>query len=322
MSSEKKDVTALEKDKKGLKQKSTRGLGKGLGKGLGQGIAALIPEDDEVKVKEVIKEVIVKQPADINVKLSLIEPNKEQPRKAFDEDALIELSESIKQYGVLQPLLVQKKGDYYEIIAGERRWRAAKIAGLKEVPVVIKDYTTQEVMEIALIENIQREDLNPIEEARAYQRLISDYKLKQDELAERVSKSRASITNSLRLLKLDERVQDMVMEGKLSNGHARTIIGIEDPDKQYEIALKIFDEKLSVRETEKLMKTLNKPEKEPKKKPENDFVYRDIEDKMKRIMGTKVVIKNKDNNKGKIEIDYYSKEELERIYDMIRMLDK
>ena len=246
----------------------------------------------------------------------------EQPRKAFDEDALIELSESIKQYGVLQPLLVQKKGDYYEIIAGERRWRAAKIAGLKEVPVVIKDYTTQEVMEIALIENIQREDLNPIEEARAYQRLISDYKLKQDELAERVSKSRASITNSLRLLKLDERVQDMVMEGKLSNGHARTIIGIEDPDKQYEIALKIFDEKLSVRETEKLMKTLNKPEKEPKKKPENDFVYRDIEDKMKRIMGTKVVIKNKDNNKGKIEIDYYSKEELERIYDMIRMLDK
>lgn len=318
MSSEKKDVTALEKDKKGSKQKSTRGLGKGLGKG----IAALIPEDDEVKVKEVIKEVIVKEPADINVKLSLIEPNKEQPRKAFDEDALIELSESIKQYGVLQPLLVQKKGDYYEIIAGERRWRAAKIAGLKEVPVVIKDYTTQEVMEIALIENIQREDLNPIEEARAYQRLISDYKLKQDELAERVSKSRASITNSLRLLKLDERVQDMVMEGKLSNGHARTIIGIEDPDKQYEIALKIFDEKLSVRETEKLMKTLNKPEKEPKKKHENDFVYRDIEDKMKRIMGTKVVIKNKDNNKGKIEIDYYSKEELERIYDMIRMLDK
>ena len=322
MSSEKKDVTALEKDKKGSKQKSTRGLGKGSGKGLGKGIAALIPEDDEVKVKEVIKEVIVKEPADINVKLSLIEPNKEQPRKAFDEDALIELSESIKQYGVLQPLLVQKKGDYYEIIAGERRWRAAKIAGLKEVPVVIKDYTTQEVMEIALIENIQREDLNPIEEARAYQRLISDYKLKQDELAERVSKSRASITNSLRLLKLDERVQDMVMEGKLSNGHARTIIGIEDPDKQYEIALKIFDEKLSVRETEKLMKTLNKPEKEPKKKHENDFVYRDIEDKMKRIMGTKVVIKNKDNNKGKIEIDYYSKEELERIYDMIRMLDK
>lgn len=323
MSSEKNNDTTLEKGKKNSKQtKSSRRLGKGLGKGVGKGIGALIPGDDEVKVKEVIKEVIVKEPADINVRLSLIEPNKEQPRKAFDEDTLIELAESIKQYGVLQPLLVQKKGDYYEIIAGERRWRAAKLAGLKEVPVIIKDYTTQEIMEIALIENIQRDDLNPIEEARAYQKLISDYKLKQDELAERVSKSRAAITNSLRLLKLDERVQEMVIEGKLSNGHARTIIGIEDPDKQYEIALKIFDEKLSVRETEKLMKALNSPEKKPKKKVENDFVYRDIEDKMKRIMGTKVVIKNKDNNKGKIEIDYYSQEELERIYDMIRMLDK
>lgn len=177
-------------------------------------------------------------------------------------------------------------------------------------------------MEIALIENIQREDLNPIEEARAYQRLISDYRLKQDEVAERVAKSRAAITNSLRLLKLDERVQNMVMEGKLSNGHARTIIGIEDPDKQYEIALKIFDEKLSVRETERLMKALSKPEKETKLKPANDFVYRDIEDKIKKIMGTKVVIKNKNNNKGKIEIDYYSQEELERIYDMLKRLEK
>jgi ParB family chromosome partitioning protein len=219
--------------------KTSKGLGRGLGKkGLGKGIGALIPEDDDVKVKEVIKEVIVKEPADTKIRISLIEPNKEQPRKAFDEDALIELAESIKQYGILQPLLVQKKGDFYEIIAGERRWRAAKLAGLKEVPVIIKDYTTQEVMEIALIENIQREDLNPIEEARAYQRLISDYRLKQDEVAERVAKSRAAITNSLRLLKLDERVQNMVMEGKLSNGHARTIIGIEDPDKQYEVALK------------------------------------------------------------------------------------
>ena len=289
--------------------KTSKGLGRGLGKkGLGKGIGALIPEDDDVKVKEVIKEVIVKEPADTKIRISLIEPNKEQPRKAFDEDALIEL--------------VQKKGDFYEIIAGERRWRAAKLAGLKEVPVIIKDYTTQEVMEIALIENIQREDLNPIEEARAYQRLISDYRLKQDEVAERVAKSRAAITNSLRLLKLDERVQNMVMEGKLSNGHARTIIGIEDPDKQYEIALKIFDEKLSVRETERLMKALSKPEKETKLKPANDFVYRDIEDKIKKIMGTKVVIKNKNNNKGKIEIDYYSQEELERIYDMLKRLEK
>ena len=278
---------------------------------------------DETTLKEVVKEVVkeVKVPVETKVKLSLIEPNKDQPRKAFDEDALIELSESIKQYGVLQPLLVQKKDDYYEIIAGERRWRAAKLAGVKEVPVVIKDYSTQEVMEIALIENIQREDLNPIEEARAYQRLIKDYRLKQDEVAEKVSKSRAAITNALRLLKLDERVQDMVIEGKISSGHARTILSIDDNDKQYMIAQKIFDEKLSVREVEKLMKSLDAPEKKEKKLPANDFVYRDIEQKLKNILGTQVIIKNKSNNKGKIEIDYYSQDELERIYDMLRKLN-
>ena len=216
-------------------------------------------------------------------------------------------------------MLVQKKdNNYYEIIAGERRWRAAKLAGVKEVPVIIKDYSTQEVMEIALIENIQREDLNPIEEAWAYQRLIKDYRLKQDEVAEKVSKSRAAITNSLRLLKLDKRVQDMVMEGKLSNGHARAIITIEDGDKQYLIAQKIFDEKLSVREVEKLMRELDKPEKPAKSKPENDFVYRDMEEKFRKIIGTQVVIKNKSNNKGKIEIEYYSQAELERIYDLLK----
>lgn len=299
--------------------------------GLGRGISNLINVDDEnekkednVVVKEVVKEVVkaVKVPSETKVKLSLIEPNKDQPRKAFDEDALIELSESIKQYGVLQPLLVQKKDNYYEIIAGERRWRAAKLAGVKEVPVVIKDYSSQEVMEIALIENIQREDLNPIEEAKAYQRLIKDYRLKQDEVAEKVSKSRAAITNSLRLLKLDERVQDMVMEGKISSGHARTIISIEDKDKQYMIAQKIFDEKLSVREVEKLMKTLDAPEKKEKKLPENDFVYRDLEQKLKNIMGTQVIIKNKSNNKGKIEIDYYSQAELERIYDLLKKINE
>ena len=218
------------------------------------------------------------------------------------------MSESIKQYGVLQPLLVQKKDKYYEIIAGERRWRAAKLAGVKEVPVIIKDYSTQEVMEIALIENIQREDLNPIEEAQAYQRLIKDYRLKQDEVAEKVSKSRAAITNSLRLLKLDERVQEMVMEGKLSNG------------QQYQVAQKIFDEQMSVRETEKLMKNLNRPEKPEKQKPQNDFVYRDIEEKMNKIMGTKVVIKNREHDKGKIEIEYYSQAELERIYDLLKQI--
>ena len=304
---------------------SSKTKGKG---GLGRGISNLInveekKKEDNVVVKEVVKEDVkeVKVPVETKVKLSLIEPNKDQPRKVFDEDALIELSESIKQYGVLQPLLVQKKDDYYEIIAGERRWRAAKLAGVKEVPVVIKDYSTQEVMEIALIENIQREDLNPIEEARAYQRLIKDYRLKQDEVAEKVSKSRAAITNALRLLKLDERVQDMVIESKISSGHARTILSIDDNDKQYMIAQKIFDEKLSVREVEKLMKSLDEPEKKEKKLPANDFVYRDIEQKLKNILGTQVIIKNKSNNKGKIEIDYYSQAELERIYDMLRKLN-
>jgi ParB family chromosome partitioning protein len=215
---------------------------------------------------------------------------------------------------------VQKKDNYYEIIAGERRWRAAKLAGIKEIPVVIKDYSDQEVMEIALIENIQREDLNPIEEARAYQRLIKDYRLKQDEVAEKVSKSRAAITNSLRLLKLDKRVQEMVMEGRLSNGHARTIISIEDGDKQYALAQRIFDEKLSVREVEKLMREMDKPEKTPKELPENDFVYRDLEEKLSKSLGTQVSIKNKKNNKGKIEIQYFSQAELERIIDALPKL--
>jgi ParB family chromosome partitioning protein len=297
---------------------------KGLGKGLGRGIGNLIPDDDKkeenVVVKEVVKEVVVKEPAETKVRISQIEPNRDQPRKMFDEDALIELSESIKQYGVLQPLLVQKKDNYYEIIAGERRWRAAKLAGIKEIPVVIKDYSDQEVMEIALIENIQREDLNPIEEARAYQRLIKDYRLKQDEVAEKVSKSRAAITNSLRLLKLDKRVQEMVMEGRLSNGHARTIISIEDGDKQYALAQRIFDEKLSVREVEKLMREMDKPEKTPKELPENDFVYRDLEEKLSKSLGTQVSIKNKKNNKGKIEIQYFSQAELERIIDALPKL--
>ena len=300
---------------------ATKKTGKGLGKGLGRGIVNLIPEETkdekDVVVKEVVKEVVVKEPAEVKVRISQVEPNKEQPRKYFDEDALIELSESIKQYGVLQPLLVQKKDNYYEIIAGERRWRAAKLAGVKEIPVVIKDYSDQEVMEIALIENIQREDLNPIEEAQAYQRLIKDYRLKQDEVAEKVSKSRAAITNSLRLLKLDKRVQEMVMEGKLSNGHARTIISIEDGDKQYAIAQKIFDEKLSVREVEKLMREQDKKGKQPKELPENDFVYRDLEEKLSKSLGTQVTIKNKSNNKGKIEIQYYSQSELERILEFL-----
>ncbi len=294
-------------------------------KGLGKGLGNLIPESDKeaqktkVVEKVVEKKVIVKEPAETIVKINEVEPNKNQPRRTFDEDALLELAESIKQHGVIQPLIVKKRDKYYEIIAGERRWRAAKIAGLKEIPIVIKDLSDQEIMEVALIENIQREDLNPIEEAQAYQRLIKEYNYKQDELAERVSKSRVAVTNSMRLLKLDERVQKMIIDDMISAGHARALLAITDSEKQYTIAMKVFDEKLSVRETEKLIKNLDKQVK-PKVNttPENDFIYRDIENKLKESMGTKVIIHNKDNNKGKIEIEYYSQDDFERIVDILK----
>lgn len=294
-------------------------------KGLGKGLGNLIPESDKeaqktkVVEKVVEKKVIVKEPAETIVEINEVEPNKNQPRRTFDEDALLELAESIKQHGVIQPLIVKKRDKYYEIIAGERRWRAAKMAGLKEIPIVIKDLSDQEIMEVALIENIQREDLNPIEEAQAYQRLIKEYNYKQDELAERVSKSRVAVTNSMRLLKLDERVQKMIIDDMISAGHARALLAITDSEKQYTIAMKVFDEKLSVRETEKLIKNLDKQVK-PKVNttPENDFIYRDIENKLKESMGTKVIIHNKDNNKGKIEIEYYSQDDFERIVDILK----
>lgn len=294
-------------------------------KGLGKGLGNLIPESDKeaqktkVVEKVVEKKVIVKEPAETIVKINEVEPNKNQPRRTFDEDALLELAESIKQHGVIQPLIVKKRDKYYEIIAGERRWRAAKMAGLKEISIVIKDLSDQEIMEVALIENIQREDLNPIEEAQAYQRLIKEYNYKQDELAERVSKSRVAVTNSMRLLKLDERVQKMIIDDMISAGHARALLAITDSEKQYTIAMKVFDEKLSVRETEKLIKNLDKQAK-PKVNmpPENDFIYRDIENKLKESMGTKVIIHNKDNNKGKIEIEYYSQDDFERIVDILK----
>ena len=290
--------------------------------GLGKGLDSLIPNmnvgQSEVKeeVKTKVVEKVVEKPIEMKVKLSKIEPNKEQPRKNFDEDALIELAESIKQHGILQPILVQERKDYYEIIAGERRWRAAKLAGLKEVPVIIKKFTEQEIVEISLIENIQRESLNPIEEAIAYKRLLTEFNLKQDEVAERVSKSRTAVTNSMRLLKLDERVQQMVVEEKLSTGHARALLGIEDLELQYQTANKVFDESLSVREVEKLVKTLNTPKKEVKKQEINQAVYEDMSEKLKQIMGTKVNILPKSNEKGKIEIEYYSSDELERIIDL------
>ena len=291
--------------------------------GLGKGLDSLIP-DKKVKpavsdkTEEKVKKEELNKSGEIMVKINEVEPNREQPRKDFDEDALMELADSIKQFGILQPLLVQKKKDYYEIIAGERRWRAAKIAGIKEVPIIEKNYTDQEIVEISLIENIQRENLNPIEEAMAYKRLLEEFDLKQDEVAERVSKSRTAVTNSMRLLKLSDRVQQMIVDDMISTGHARALLAIDDEEQQYMLANKIFDEKLSVRETEKLVKTLKNPKREVKKTIiEHTFVYENLEEQMKNIIGTKVSVNPKANGKGKIEIEYYSEEELERIYDLI-----
>ena len=295
-------------------------------KGLGKGLDSLIPDNKSMKSVTSEKTVESKEDAAAKsgvqvMKINEVEPNRDQPRKNFDEDALLELSDSIKQFGVLQPLLVRKRKDYYEIIAGERRWRAAKQAGLNEVPVMIRKYNENEIVEIALIENIQRDNLNPIEEAMAYKRLMEEFELKQDEVATKVSKSRASITNSLRLLKLDPRVQKMLEEEMISTGHARALLAISNKDKQYEIAQKVFDEKLSVRDIEKLVKDLKKIKKNKKEEKDvHDFLYTELEESMKQILGSKVSIKNKKNNKGKIEIEYYSRDELERIVDMIRSI--
>lgn len=291
-------------------------------RGLGKGLDSLIPNTmSEVKPKKEGKETItdtIKGPV-TNVKITMIEPNKNQPRKTFNEDSLQELADSIKLHGVIEPLIVQDRKDHYEIIAGERRWRASKKAGLKEVPVIIKNYTEKEIVEISLIENIQREDLNPIEEALAYKALLEEFNLKQDEVAERVSKSRAAVTNSLRLLKLSEPVQQMVIDDMLSTGHARALIGIEDPDEQHTLALKIFDEKLSVREVEKLVKNLHKPGKVKKVVDDETLllIYQDIEEKLKQSLSTKVNISSKGNGAGKIEIEFYNNDDLDRILDLI-----
>ena len=293
-------------------------------KGLGRGLNTLIPSapipEKNLQNKEdnLINE---SKNSEMTLPIHKIEPNPNQPRNQFDEDSLQELADSIQQYGILQPLLVKKKDKYYEIIAGERRWRAAKIAGLEEVPVIIREYDDHEIVEIALIENIQREDLSPIEEAMAYQRLMKEHHLKQDEIAEKVSKSRAAITNSLRLLKLDPRVQNMLEEEMISSGHARALLAIHDGDLQYEIAVKVFDEKLSGRDIEKMVKIMNQPKKEKEKSEDQyQFLYKDLEETMKQVLGSKVSIKNKKNNKGKIEIEYYSRDELERIVDMIKSI--
>lgn len=297
-------------------------------KGLGKGLDSLIPDNKSMKSVTSEKTVESKEDAADKsgvqvMKINEVEPNRDQPRKNFDEDALLELSDSIKQFGVLQPLLVRKRKDYYEIIAGERRWRAAKLAGVKEVPVIEKEYTDQEILEIGLIENIQRENLNPIEEAIAYKRLLEEFNLKQDEVAERVSKSRTAVTNSMRLLKLSDKVQQMIIDDMISTGHARALLAIDDPELQYTLANKIFDEKLSVRETEKLVKEIKNPKKPKEKKPvANSFIYQDLEEKMKSVFGTKVSIASKGKGKGKIEIEYYSDDELEHLFDMMMSIKR
>ena len=295
-----------------------------LKRGLGKGLDSLIPTnvmmESEVKHATVSTASSAEEGKDgtLMVKLSKVEPNREQPRKNFDEDSLQELAESLKQFGMLQPILVQNRGDYYEIIAGERRWRAAKIAGLKEVPVIVRELTDQEIVEISLIENIQREDLNPIEEAQAYKRLLTEFHLKQDEVAERFSKSRTAVTNSMRLLKLCDEVQKMVVDDMISTGHARALISIEDPEEQYLIAQKIFDEKLSVREVEKLVKDLHKPPKPPKEENKTlQAIYQEISERLKQSLSTKVSVSAKQNGAGKIEIEFYNHEDLERLLERI-----
>lgn len=296
-------------------------------KGLGKGLDSLIPDNKSIKSVTPDKSAEAKKEEEKagvqTMKINEVEPNRDQPRKNFDEDALLELSDSIKQFGVLQPLLVRKRKDYYEIIAGERRWRAAKLAGVKEVPVIVKEYTDQEILEIGLIENIQRENLNPIEEAIAFKRLLEEFNLKQDEVAERVSKSRTAVTNSMRLLKLSDKVQQMIIDDMISTGHARALLAIDDPELQYTLANKIFDEKLSVRETEKLVKEIKNPKKPKEKKVmENAFIYQDLEEKMKGVFGTKVSIASKGKGKGKIEIEYYSDDELEHLFDMMMSIKR
>ena len=300
----------------------------GLGRGLGRGLDAMISDTAKPRPADKAQEKALHQETDpkykvFMVKLSQVEPNRKQPRKQFDEDALLELAESIKQFGVLQPLLVQKKDDYYEIIAGERRWRASKLAGVKEIPVIVKNFSEQEAVEISLIENIQRENLNPIEEAAAYKRLMEEFHLKQDTIAERVAKSRTAVTNSMRLLKLDERVQQMLIDEMLTTGHARALLSIENKELQYSTAVKVFDEKLSVRETEKLVKEVLNPAKKEKPQEKDraqDLIYEQLEEKIKGIIGSKVAIHRKTKDKGKIEISYFSQEELERIVELLETI--
>lgn len=278
--------------------------------GLGKGLNALIPAENQIKEDIKGKNLLIE--------LNKIKSNINQPRKSFDNEKILELAESIKQHGIIQPLIVRKDDkDKYMIIAGERRWRAAKLLGIKEVPVVIMDLTERDILEVSLIENIQRQDLNPIEEAIAYKELLKTFNLKQEELGKRVGKSRTSIANIMRLINLDERVQQYLIEGVISEGHGRTLLGISNGDLQCEVAQKVIDEDISVRELERLIKTLNKEEIEVKSKELNPY-YKDIKEKLQEYFGTKVNLSNK-KNKGKIEIEYYSEEDLQRILDIINL---
>lgn len=287
--------------------------------GLGKGLDSLI-----VKKEEGVVAVNPEQHgAPVEVDINKVEPNKLQPRKNFDEDKLQELADNIKIHGIVNPIIVQDRKGYYEIIGGERRWRAARIAGFKKVPVIIMNLSEQEFVEISLIDNIQREQLNPIEEAMAFARLIDEFNLKQDEVAERVSKSRTTITNALRLLKLDKRVQDMIVDDKLSTGHARAMLAIADPEKQYEFAERAFDEKMSVRDVEREVKKLLNDKKSDKKSKAAEIdsqlaaVYQETQERLKGVLGTKVFINAKDNKSGKLEIEYYSQDELNRIVELL-----
>ncbi len=300
-----------------IKKKTKGGLGKGFDGMIRSTQKAEKPAEEPAS--SYLQEM-TKGGTETIVKISKIEPNRNQPRKNFDEDALQELSDSIKQYGLIQPIIVQDRKDHYEIIAGERRWRACKLAGIKEVPVVIKNFTEEEIVEISLIENIQREDLNPIEEAQAYKRLMDEFHFKQDEVAEKVSKSRSAVTNAIRLLKLSDEVQQMLIDEKLTTGHVRALLTVEDPDKQYELAQKACDEKLSVREVEKLVKQIGKPQGKSKKKEKDESleaIYRKREELLKSKLNTKVSVVSGENGSGKLEIDFYSAEEFDKLCDLL-----
>jgi len=287
-------------------------------KGLGKGLDSLIPQGTvQIEIEEAAKE----GGSEKVVPITKVEPNREQPRKYFNEEAIEELASSIKTHGVFQPILVQDCKDHYEIIAGERRWRAARVAGLKEIPVLIKNLSEEEIMEISLIENIQREDLNPIEEANAYKKLMEVENLTQDKLAEKIGKKRTTIANSLRLLKLCDEVQSMLIEGKITSGHARALLTIDDVDVQLKVAKTVADEGYTVRDIEKLVKEIANPSgTKPKFKPKQgvmDIIYREMQDNLRAVIGAKVNVLPKDEEKGKIEIEYYSRDEFDIISNML-----